>query len=56
MEGVFYGAKAFNQPLTNWNTSKVTNMSRMFGNATVFNQPLDHFDTSQVTNMRGMFN
>ena len=48
-------AHAFNQPLTNFDTSQVTNMQYMFYNAAAFNQPLTNFDTSQVTNMAYMF-
>ena len=55
----FFGAVAFNQPLDNWNTSKVTNMSQTFAGeyakVTTFNQPLDNWNTSNVTNMSNMF-
>ena len=54
MKAMFYGAIAFNQPLTHWVTSKVTDMSNMFQDATSFNQPLA-FDTSKVMDMREMF-
>ena len=30
MEGMFDGARSFNQPLNKWNVSKVTNMEDMF--------------------------
>ena len=48
---MFAQAYAFNQPLNNWNTSKVTNMSNMFRSAKAFNQPLNNWDTSKVTTM-----
>ena len=43
--GMFYGAKNFNQPLTNWNISSVTDMNNIFLGAIRFNQPetLKHF-------------
>ena len=31
---------SFNQPLNNWDVSKVLDMERMFFNASSFNQPL----------------
>ena len=34
---MFYGAKEFNQPLNNWNTSSVIHMNRMFYGASKFN-------------------
>ena len=48
---MFDYATAFNQPLNNWDTSKVTNMRGMFYSARAFNQPLNNWDTSKVTNM-----
>merc|ERR1719424_2320820 len=50
---MFYGASAFNQPLS-FDTSRVTDMTWMFLYAGAFNQPLS-FDTSSVTDMYGMF-
>ena len=52
---MFYRAKAFNQPLNDWNTSNVTNMSHMFSNASSFNQPLDKWDVSNVEYMSDIF-
>ena len=53
-----YGAgddgMVFNEDISNWDTSSVTTMYRMFYGASVFNQPLS-FDTSRVTNMFRMF-
>ena len=40
MEGMFFEATSFNQPLNKWNVSKVTSMSGMFYDAESFNQPL----------------
>ena len=43
---------AFNQNISGWNTSKVTDMTEMFAGTTSFNQPIGGWDTSNVTNMR----
>eukprot|EP00941_MAST-03F_sp_MAST-3F-sp1_P002874 g2874.t1 len=42
-------------PMAEWNTSKVTDMSRLFSGCTIFNQNLSKWDTGSVTNMHGMF-
>ena len=39
MDGAFYEAESFNQPLNKWDVSNVEDMYRMFDAAT-FNQPL----------------
>jgi surface protein len=52
---MFLLAVAFNQSLTGFDTSRVTDMSFMFFGAAAFNQPLTGFDTSRVTRMVGMF-
>jgi surface protein len=57
------GTMLFNQPISGWNVSNVTNMSFMFGaqtesgnaNAHNFNQPIGSWDISKVTNMNFMF-
>ena len=41
--------------ISNWDTSNVTNMYRMFRNATAFNQPLSDWNVSNVTDMSDMF-
>ena len=40
MVAMFANANSFNQPLNNWNVSKVESMVGMFDEATSFNQPL----------------
>jgi len=52
---MFRGATNFNQPLNNWDVSKVTDMGAMFAVATNFNQSLDNWDVSKVTIMESMF-
>ena len=37
MYGMFNGATAFNQPIGDWNTSKVTDFGDMFTDATAWN-------------------
>ena len=41
--------------ISNWDVSKVTDMSRMFAGAESFNQPLNNWDVSNVEYMYGMF-
>ena len=55
MMWMFIQNTSFNQPIGNWNTSKVTNMEGMFQFATVFNQDIGNWDTSSVTTMKLMF-
>jgi surface protein len=46
---MFQGAYAFNQPLNDWSTSNVTNMSGMFSNADVFNQNISSWQVYNLT-------
>ena len=55
MANLFSGIQNFNQDISSWDTSRVTNMSNMFTNARVFNQHIGSWNTSQVTNMTQMF-
>ena len=55
MNRMFSGAADFNQPLSEWNVSAVTNMNGMFYNAADFNQPLSSWNVSQVDDMTTMF-
>lgn len=53
---MFQGNTGFNDPdVSLWNTSNVTDMSRMFDEAEGFNQDISAWDTSNVTNMFEMF-
>ena len=68
MSNMFDGASVFNQDISSWNVSRVTNMGSMFHNTFAFNNGSTTNDggkpltwtagtgTSLVTNMSGMFN
>ena len=60
METMFYDEDEtfsdFNQDISNWDVSNVTNMRGMFQLAYLFNQPIGDWDVSNVTDMRAMFN
>ena len=47
--------KNFNQDISGWDVSNVTNMKGMFHNAIKFNQPIGSWDVSRVSNMDYMF-
>ena len=49
------GLKDFNENISNWNVSNVTNMEEMFCHSKAFNQPIDKWDVSNVTDMNSMF-
>ena len=55
MGAMFYGARRFNQDLSAWDVSNVTDMSSMFDVANRFNQDLSAWDVSEVTDMQWMF-
>ena len=52
---MFRSASAFNQPIGDWVTGSVTDMSGMFRSATAFNEAVGEWATSSVTDMSGMF-
>lgn len=49
------GSAFYNLDLSNFDTSKVTNMVNMFSGCTIETPNLSSFDTSQVTHMSNMF-
>lgn len=50
----FYDS-SFNNDISGWDTSSITNMSHMFQGASAFNQPIENWDVSSVTDMSYMF-
>ena len=55
MISMFWNATAFNQPLNDWDISKVTTMASMFKNATSFNQDISGWDISNVIDISSIF-
>ena len=51
----FKDADAFNQDISNWDVSNVTNMESMFSGAIAFNQSISSWNVSNVTNFTNMF-
>ena len=54
MTGIFLNS-SFNQDISSWDISNVTNMGAMFNGATSFNQDISFWDVSNVTEMSYMF-
>ncbi|NBR40695.1 MAG: BspA family leucine-rich repeat surface protein, partial [Alphaproteobacteria bacterium] len=52
---LFGDKRTFNEDISHWDVSSVTDMSQMFVGAEVFNQDLGAWDVSNVTNTFGMF-
>ena len=51
----FFNNNSFNQNISFWDTSNVTNMMSMFFQTTEFNGDIGNWDTSNVISMEGMF-
>ena len=48
MRSMFYNCKSFNQDISNWNVSNVTDMKYMFANCIQFNQDISNWNVSKV--------
>jgi len=55
MSQLFMDKTTFNDDISNWDVSNVTNMTRMFKTCRYFNQDLSSWDVSSVTTMYRMF-
>ena len=55
MDGVFWGATAFNGDVSAWDVSAVRNMSSMFRGASAFNGDVSAWNVSAVRDMSLMF-
>ena len=53
--GLFQEQSDFNQDISSWDVSQVTDMQWMFSYATSFNQDIGDWDVSNVSYMGGMF-
>ena len=51
MTAMFEGAEVFNQDISGWNVSSVTNMYRMFRGADDFDQNLGAWDLTSIVDI-----
>ena len=54
--GMFNNAKAFNQPIGNWNVSQAATLNSMFAGATAFDQDLSAWRVTNATDCANLFN
>ena len=56
MSNLFEANTTFNEDISSWDVSNVTDIGYMFnGVSTAFNQSLDDWNTSNVSNMKAVF-
>jgi surface protein len=53
--GYCSNAASFDDDISQWNVSRVTNMNAMFHSASAFNQDLSQWEVSRVTTFESMF-
>ena len=56
MYDMFYNINNFNEDITSWDTSNITNMNGIFSDASAFDKNIGSWNTSKVTSMNNMFN
>nr|WP_300755632.1 BspA family leucine-rich repeat surface protein [uncultured Brachyspira sp.] len=52
---MFFGAENFNQPLNNWNVSKVKNMNSIFSGCESFNQSIEDWEINKTCVIDNIF-
>ena len=55
MMSMFSSASSFNDEISKWDVSRVTNMANMFTSASSFNGYISQWDVSKVKSMEEMF-
>ena len=55
MYSIFYGCKLFNQDISEWDVSNVTDMRYMFYDCGLFNQDISNWNVSKVRYSEKMF-
>ena len=56
MQLLFVGKRDFNEDISDWDTSRVTNMYETFSFAESFTGDISRWDVSKVWKMFGLFN